>query len=154
MQTPSKPKKNIIVGIGNPNLKDDAVGLLVAQYFENITPTAYLLNTDFKLIDAILNYDRAIIVDGIITNKAKPGSIIQLDPNKTWSDVYASGTHSVSLFEMLRVGQTTFPEEMPKEIIIIGIEVEDIFTLSKECSQSVKPAIPKAVELIKGLLND
>ena len=136
--------KTIVVGIGNPNLRDDAVGLFVAEHFEGIVDTAYLMNTDFKFIDAILNYDRAIIVDGIISG-AEPGTIIELDPNKTWSEVYSSGTHSVSLFEMIRIGHTTFPEEMPKEINIIGIEVEDIFTLSRECTEKVKSTIPKAI---------
>ncbi|MCX8069557.1 MAG: hydrogenase maturation protease [Thermodesulfovibrionales bacterium] len=143
--------KTIVVGIGNPNLRDDAVGLKVAEHFEGVVDTAYLMNTDFKFLDAILNYERVIVVDGVISG-AEPGTIIELDSNKTWSEVYASGTHSVSLFEMIRVGHTTFPDEMPKEIKIIGIEVEDIFTLSRECTDKVNLAIPKAVERVKEIL--
>lgn len=143
--------KTIIVGIGNPNFSDDSVGLKIVEQFENIANTTMLMNTDFKVIDSILNYDRAIIVDGVKTG-SEPGTIIELDPLNTFKNIYASGTHNITLFEVIRVGYTLFPDEMPKEIKIIGVEVEDVETLSRECTSKVKEAIPKVVEMIKKYL--
>lgn len=143
--------KTIIVGIGNPNFTDDGVGLKIVGEFENITDTAMLMNTDFKVIDSILNYDRAIIVDGVKSG-VEPGSIIEFDPLNTFKNIYASGTHNITLFEVIRVGYTLFPDEMPKEIKIIGIEIEDVETVSKECTPKVNEAIPKVVEMIKKYL--
>lgn len=142
--------KTVIIGIGNPNFRDDGVGLKIAEKFEGVVDTVTLLNIGFNLIDSLLEYDRAVIVDGVKTGK-EPGSIIEFDIN-FWGNVYASGTHNFSIFEIIRIGYSVFPDEMPKEIKIIGVEVEDVETLSRDCSPSVESAIPKAISIIKEYL--
>ncbi len=142
--------KKILIGIGNPNFKDDGVGLKIVEKFEGLIDTATLLNIGFNLIDHLLGYDKAVIVDGVKTG-TQPGNIIEFDVNY-WGNVYASGTHNFSIFEILRIGYSVYPEEMPKEIKIIGVEVEDVETLSRECSPSVEAAIPEAVSRIKNYL--
>ncbi|MEJ5227464.1 hydrogenase maturation protease [Thermodesulfovibrio sp.] len=142
--------KSVIIGIGNPNFKDDGVGLKIVEHFEGVVDTVTLLNIGFNLIDSLLGYEKALIVDGVKTG-AEPGSIIEFDVN-FWGNVYASGTHNFSIFEIIRIGYSVFPEEMPKEIKIIGVEVEDVETLSRECSPSVESAIPLAISKIKNYL--
>lgn len=148
MMEDRKFKKAIVIGIGNPNFKDDGVGYKIVEQLEGLVDTVCLLNTDLKVIDAMLNYDIAIVVDGVKIG-VEPGTIVEFDPFKTFENVYASGTHSLTLFEVIRIGYHVFPEEMPKEIKVIGIEVEDVDTLDRECSPRVKEAIPKVVEMIK-----
>lgn len=147
----TRRKRAIVIGIGNPNFKDDGVGYKIVEQLEGLVDTVCLLNTDLKVIDAMLNYEVAVVVDGVKIG-AEPGTIVEFDPFKTFEKVYASGTHSLTLFEVIRIGYHVFPEEMPKEIKIIGIEVEDVDTLDKECSPKVKEAIPKVIELIKEYL--
>lgn len=142
--------KTVVIGIGNPNFKDDGVGLRIVEEFDGKVPTVKLLNISFELIDNLLGYDRAVIVDGVKTGR-EPGSIIEFTPD-FWERVYASGTHSLSIFELIRIGYSIYPDEMPKEIKIIGVEVEDVETLSREFSPSVESAIPKAVSKIKEYL--
>lgn len=142
--------KAIVVGIGNPNFTDDAVGLKIVEQLDGKVDTVSLLNISFQIIDSILGYDVAVIVDGVKSG-AQPGSIVEFDANY-WGNIYASGTHNLSIFEILRIGYTLFPEEMPKEIKIIGIEVEDVETLSRQCTAKVEAAIPEAVAKIKEYL--
>jgi len=142
--------KRVIIGIGNPNFKDDGVGLKIVEHFEGDVDKVTLLNIGFNLIDSLLGYDKAVIVDGVKTGK-EPGSIIEFNVD-FWGDVYASGTHNFSIFEIIRIGYSVFPDEMPKEIKIVGVEVEDVETLSRECSPSVESAIPKAISIIKEYL--
>ncbi|MGB9823447.1 hydrogenase maturation protease [Thermodesulfovibrio sp.] len=142
--------KSVIIGIGNPNFKDDGVGLKVVEHFEGIVDTVAFLNIGFNLIDALLGYDRAVIVDGVKTGK-EPGSIVEFNAD-FWGNVYASGTHNFSIFEIIRIGYSVFPDEMPNDIKIIGIEVEDVETLSRQCSPRVESAIPEAVSRIKEYL--
>ncbi|QER42471.1 hydrogenase maturation protease [Thermodesulfobacterium sp. TA1] len=144
-------KKAIVIGIGNPNFRDDGVGYKIVEQLEGLVDTVCLLNTDLKVIDVMLGYDLAVIVDGVKIG-VEPGTIVELDPLKTFEKVYASGTHSLTVFEVIRIGYQVFPEEMPKEIKIIGVEVEDIDTLDRDCSLKVKAAIPKVVQLIKEYL--
>jgi len=146
-------KKAIVIGIGNPNLKDDGIGFKVVENLDFPIDKLCFLNTDLKILQKILGYEFAIIIDGIKTG-APPGTIIEVDPLNTWQDVYASGTHSMSLFEVIRIGYTVFPEEMPKEIKVIGIEVEDISEFSNELSPSVKNAIPEVLKRIKKYLEE
>ncbi len=89
--------KTIIVGIGNPNFKDDGIGLKIVEHFEGIVDTVKLLNIGFNLIDSLLGYERALIVDGVKTGK-EPGSIIEFNTDY-WGNVYASGTHNLSIFD-------------------------------------------------------
>jgi len=70
--------KKIVIGIGNPNFKDDGVGLKVVEELKGLVDTVHLLNADFKVIDFLLNPEKAVIVDGIKSG-AQPGSIIELD---------------------------------------------------------------------------
>jgi len=142
--------KSIVIGIGNPNFKDDGVGLKVVEQLDGVFNTATLLNISFQIIDCMLGYDRAVIVDGVKSG-AEPGSIVEFSPDY-WENIYASGTHNLSIFEIIRIGYSLFPEEMPKEIKIIGIEVEDVETLSRECSPKVEAAIPEAIARIKKYL--
>jgi len=143
--------KTVVVGIGNPNFKDDGVGLKIVEELQGVVDTVSLLNISFQIIDSILGYDKVIIVDGVKSG-TEPGSIVEFSSDY-WANIYASGTHNLSIFEIIRIGYKLFPEEMPKEIKIIGVEVEDVETLSRECSPKVVAAIPEAVARIKEYLN-
>lgn len=142
--------KAIVVGIGNPNFKDDGVGLKIVEKLNGLVDTVSLLNISFQIIDSILGYDKAVIVDGVKSG-AEPGSILEFNPDY-WGNIYASGTHNLSVFEILRIGYSLFFDEMPEEIKIIGVEVEDVETLSRQLSPSVEAAIPEVISKIKEYL--
>ncbi len=142
--------KAIVVGIGNPNFKDDGVGLNIVEKLNGLVDTVSLLNISFQIIDSILGYDKAVIVDGVKSG-TEPGSILEFNTDY-WGDIYASGTHNLSIFEILRIGYSLFSDEMPKEIKIIGVEVEDVETLSRQLSPSVEAAIPDVISKIKEYL--
>ena len=149
MKNNNKKKGIIIIGIGNPNFRDDGVGLKVVEELEKkgVKNVVQYLNMDLKIIDSLCGYKKAIIVDAVKTG-AKPGTIFEFDAKNTWHNIYASGTHSMSIFEIIRIGCYIFSEEMPDEIKIIGIEGEEVLSIGREISDSVKKAIPKVVEKI------
>ena len=149
MERNNKKAGIIIIGIGNPNFRDDGVGLKVIEELEKrgVKDVVKYLNIDLNIIDSLRGYKKAIIVDAVKTG-AKPGTIFEFDAKNTWCNVYASGTHSMSIFEIIRIGYHVFFEEMPDEIKIIGIEGEEVLTMGREISNDVKKAIPKVVEKI------
>ena len=140
--------KTVVLGIGNPFLADDSVGIKVAEAIEGVVDTKILTTTDFNIIDSVLGYDRAIIVDGIRTDSA-PGTIIELGMDRIFNSYKFSGTHNLSLGTSLKIGYDLFGDEMPKDIRIIGIEVEDTESFGKGCTSKVVAAIAPAVELVK-----
>ncbi|SHJ77063.1 hydrogenase maturation protease [Desulfofundulus thermosubterraneus] len=145
--------RTIVVGIGNPVLRDDSVGIKVAQHFEGLVDTEILMTTDFKVLDKILGYERAIIVDGVRLGK-EPGTVLEFDVDDLFYTCTFSGTHNLSLPATLKIGYQLFGDEMPRDIKIIAIEVEDITTFSKECTPAVQAAIPKVVERVKRYLEN
>jgi Ni,Fe-hydrogenase maturation factor len=56
----------------------------------------------------------------------------------------------VDLLTTLRLGDSLFPGQMPKEMILLAVEAEDVTTLSESCTSKVQAAIEKAVEIILG----
>ncbi len=143
--------KTVVLGIGNPFMADDSVGIKVAEALEGVVDTRILTTTDFNIIDAVLGYDRAVIVDGVITGK-EPGTIIEMTREQIASKCRFSGTHNLSLADSLKIGYELFGDEMPKDIRIIGIEVEDIENFGKGCTPKVEAAKVPAIELVKKYL--
>ncbi|MHB8985125.1 MAG: hydrogenase maturation protease [Eubacteriales bacterium] len=143
--------RTIVVGIGNPVLTDDSVGIKVAQQFSEHVDTELLMCTDFKVLDKILGYERAVIVDGVCLGN-KPGTVLEFDVEDLYFTDAFSGTHNLSLPGTIKIGYRLFSEEMPKEIKIIAVEIDDATTFGKDCTPAVAAAIPVAVGLIKRYL--
>ncbi len=145
----------LILGIGNPILSDDGVGIHVVKALkkeklpENVKVKEAGL-AGLSIIDMIIGYDQLILVDAIKAN-GEPGTIYELSVEDLSSlpFLHFSSTHEADFLTALEVGKKLFPEKMPKDITIFAIEVEDITTFSEECTPKVKEAIPKIVEIIK-----
>jgi len=144
--------KAIVVGIGNPILRDDSVGIRVVERLEGVD-TAILTTTNFEVLDVIAGYDLAIIVDAIKTGD-EPGRIYVLSLEDILISNTYTNTHNLTLATTLKLGYEIFPERMPKDIRIVAIEVEDAESFGEECTPKVRDAIPKAVETVRMLLND
>ncbi len=142
--------KTIVVGIGNPILRDDSVGIKVVEELSRDVDvdTAILTTTNFEVLDKILGYDKAIIVDAIQTGN-EPGTIYELSIDDIFVTYSFTNTHNLTLATTLKLGYVIFPEKMPKEIKLIAVEVEDVENFGEECTPKVREAIPKVVEMIK-----
>lgn len=140
-----------MIGIGNPVLTDDAVGIKIAQHFAELVDTEILMCTDFKVLDKILGYERAVIVDGVCLGN-KPGTVLEFNVEDLYFSDAFSGTHNLSLPTTLKIGYRLFGDEMPREIKIIAVEIEDTSTFGRDCTPAVDAAVPGAVERIKQYL--
>jgi hydrogenase maturation protease len=142
--------KTIVLGIGNPVLTDDALGVKVAEQLSGLMETRALATTGYDVIDALLGYERAYIVDGVNTG-AKPGTIMELTPEDLMADLEFTGTHNLHLGASLSLGYRLFREEMPREIKIFAVEVEDAFNFGRCCTPAVNEAITLVVDRLKYL---
>ncbi len=139
--------KTIVVGIGNPILRDDSVGVRVVEELQKVMDidTAISPTTGFEILDIILGYDRAIIVDAISTG-GEPGTIYELSVDDLDTTPLLN-THSIPLAITIKLGYTIFGDRMPKDIKIFAIEAEDL-GIGDSCSSKVGNAIPKVVKKI------
>ena len=144
--------KALLLGLGNPILKDDSVGLKVVRELGEKVPKkdidieeASLANMD--LLESIGSYDRLIIVDSIKTEGGRPGELYQLGLDDLRSSLHLSSPHDINFAMALELGKR-LDMPVPKEIRIYAIEIEDNQTFSETCSPSVEGAILRIVEEI------
>jgi hydrogenase maturation protease len=144
--------KTLILGLGNSLLSDDGVGLTVAAELKNRLNESDITVMEtsvagLSLLDLLVDYDRAIIIDAIQTLDGKPGQIYRLDPEAFDTTRRTISPHDVNFTTALEFGKKVgLP--LPQEIVIFAIEVSDVSTFGDEYTPQVKRAIPNCVEMI------
>ena len=98
-----------------------------------------------KLMERMIGYQRAIVVDAICTGAA-PGTIHHLRPGQLDTQRSVSA-HDVNLPMALEFGREA-GADLPLEdaIQLVGIEAADILNFGEQCTPEVEAAIPRAVE--------
>jgi hydrogenase maturation protease len=144
--------KTLILGLGNPILSDDSVGFRVARELMGRFDEreVVVMESDLaglSLLDLILGYDRVIIVDSIQTVGGKVGQAYRLGPDDFATTRHAVSPHDVNFGAALELGKR-LGLDMPKEIIIFAVEVQEVTVFSESCTPEVERVIPKVVEMV------
>ena len=148
--------RTIVVGLGNPILSDDSVGIKAAGLVKELVADAADIEVveayagGLRLMEAIAGYDRAIIVDAMTSGTCQPGTVVRLKPGEGAGTRNLYCTHDIDLETSLCVGRE-LGLALPGEIRIIGIEAEDVDNFSEELTSSVRAALPEAVAEILSL---
>ncbi len=146
-------KKTIVIGLGNPILSDDSVGVKAARalmsYFQGSehVQVIELYGGGLRLMEAMAGFDKAIIVDSMVTGRHEPGTILEIkleDLPKTRN--LASG-HDTGLYEAMETGRA-LGLNLPDKVSIIGIEAADVINFGENLTPAVEMALPKAVFIV------
>ena len=152
--------KTIVIGLGNPILGDDGVGWVVAEEISKLKScesTEVIVDClsvgGLTLMEHLVGFDRAIVVDALQTTLHPVGTVIHLQledlPEKFAG--HLASAHDVNLKTALQLGRE-MGAQLPGEIIIIGIEANYVNDFCKELSPQVKAAVPQAIQIIYNLL--
>jgi len=149
--------KTLVLGLGNPILSDDGVGIHVAKELEGriAQQEVTVMETSVAglgLLDLLAGYDRAIIVDAIQTVGGKVGQIHQLEPEALDFTRHCASPHDINFATALELGKR-LGLALPTHIVIFAIEVADAGTFSEACTPDVSQAIPICVKMIIKELN-
>jgi hydrogenase maturation protease len=154
---PGRGMKTLILGLGNPLLRDDSVGLQVIKQLREILADHPEIEIDedywggLRLMEHMVGYDRAIIVDAICTD-APAGTIHVLSPDDIPTQRSVSA-HDVNLPTALELGhQAGAHLPSTENIILIGIEAEDVQTFEESLSPTVEAVLPDAIHKIFSIL--
>ena len=149
--------KTLILGLGNPLITDDSVGLRVVERLKPLLADRadVEVSEDYwgglRLMERMIGFDRAIVVDAIQTG-SPPGTIHRLAPDGIPTQRSASA-HDVNLATALEFGRRAGVCLPPNDRIeLVGIEAADTLTFSEECTPSVRAAIPTAVKIVLDIL--
>lgn len=149
--------KTLILGLGNPILSDDGVGIKVArQIREKIkNPQITVVETNetgLGLLDALTGYDEVIIIDAIQTKGGKAGQVYRLEPENFSLAKHLSSFHQVNLISALELGKM-LNLAIPQRITIFAVEAKDVTNFSEKCTPAVEKAIPEVVKMVLCELN-
>ena len=149
--------RTLVVGLGNPLLSDDGVGLVVARALRERLPDRCDVDVEedfnggLRLMERMVGYDRAIVVDAIRTGGVA-GSIHRLRGGDVPTQHSASG-HDASLRTALDFGRSVGAALPGDEgVLLIGIEAADVSTFGTRCTPQVQAAVPLAVETVLSAL--
>jgi len=146
--------KTLVLGLGNPILTDDGVGILAARALRaelDGQPEVAVAEASvggLRLLEIVSGFARVILVDAIQTREGQPGDIYRLTLDAFCASMHSGCSHDLDLFAALELGrQLGMP--MPREIVIIAVEVADVLTFGEEPTPAVQAAIPRAVEMVR-----
>jgi hydrogenase maturation protease len=139
-----------LLGLGNEILADDAFGILaareVARRFQGEIDVVQSSSAGYDLMDHLLGARRLLVVDTIVTGRARPGAISVFTADRV-QPAPGGSPHFLGLFEVLAVGRKLHLD-VPKEIIVIAVEASDCITVGGPIHPDVQSAIPEVVELV------
>jgi hydrogenase maturation protease len=151
--------KTLVVGLGNPILGDDGIGWQIAQELQRIKEIPSDVSIEclavggISLMEALIDYDQAVLIDAIITNQAPVGTVncYKLDDLPNLTSGHISSAHDTSLVDALQLGRA-LGAALPENISVVTIECQKVYDFSEELTPSVAAAVPKALKIIQDLL--
>jgi hydrogenase maturation protease len=145
----------LVLGMGNPILSDDGVGLLVAERLRQ-TPLPADVEVQLsevaglRLLELVRGFTRVIIIDALKSpadEGRRPGEIVRYEAKDFKGGHRYGSAHSIGLDTVLELGHK-LGYDMPREVVVFAIEAEDVETFGEELSPAVAVAAERVLEMI------
>jgi hydrogenase maturation protease len=143
--------KEIILGLGNPLLGDDSVGLRVTRELSTILHSPDLTieevsTSGLDILNLIADCEFATIIDAVQTSRGSAGTIYSFDIDEVIPS-QISHTHQLDFVSAIQLGRK-LGLKMPNTIRVYAVEAPDIDEVSDKCSPKVESAIKPCAEMI------
>lgn len=142
-----------MLGVGNPILSDDGVGIHVARILRDKNMPGVRVEelpaSGLELLDVVLGYDTVIIIDAIQTGGGRPGDFYEMEEKDFERTIHGSSPHGVNMATALALGRTVAPERMPKRIVFVAVEAADVMNVSERLTPEVESRIPEIVRFVE-----
>ncbi len=151
--TAETSKRPLVLGLSNPadGGADEAVGILAARELsEPLGDQADVVESSLSglaLLELLVGYQQAIIIDAICTGRDAPGTISRLSPADL-TPVLAPTPHFAGLPELFALARR-LELEFPQELVIFAVEVADPLTVGGAMTPAVREALPELVEQVQ-----
>jgi len=135
---------------------DDAIGLRVLQELHKRGVQGVDLEeacaSGLDLIEIMLDHEVVIVVDAIINSGHPPGTILVLSPEDFSDTVHGTNPHEANVATTIELGRTLQPERVPKKVLFVAVEANDVFTVSEQMTPEVEAALGKTVDKVLELI--
>jgi hydrogenase maturation protease len=144
----------LVLGLGNELLKDDAVGVRVAEQLQTAFPkeveVRWTSEFGLSLLDELIGCDRVLLIDSYIPESAP--EFREYDLNSI-GQANAPCPHFVGIGE-IRETMRALEIGFPREVRILAIPVDDPTTFSTEMSPQAAARVPEAVERARRIVQE
>ena len=164
---PKLNPKTVVIGIGNPILSDDGLGIkavnilrsFYADKRENTGDGSCVGFMEFteastggiNLMEHMAGFQRAIVIDSIVTGRHKAGTVFKfIYPDIPYTRNTVS-THDMDLPAAIEIGRY-LGISLPSEIIIFAVEARDVANFGEVLTEEVEAAIKSVVSEIQLML--
>ena len=142
--------KTLLLGMGNPILCDDAIGVRLARHFRReLSGTAGLEVMEecavggLNLLDIMSGYDRIIVLDSILTTGGVPGDWYRFTAAALRETMHLTNIHDTNFATALELGaRVGMPLPRPDNIHIFAVEAKDTLFFSEQMTPELENAYP------------
>ncbi len=149
----------LIIGLGNPILTDDGVGIYAARMLERTLPAeadvdiAELAVGGLSLMEAMVGYERVILLDAMWAPEGEVGTVVEFDAGHLSETLNSASAHDADLPTALRVGRSLgAPLPADERIQIVAVQAQEVLTFGDVPTPPVAAALPEVVMAVHRLL--
>ena len=146
----------LVLGMGNPILSDDGVGLLIADRLREspLPDSVEVVQSEvggLRLLELVRGFTRVIIIDALRSpaeSGRHPGEVYRYEAKDFKGGHRYGSAHSIGLDTALEIGHK-LGYDMPAEVTVFAIEAEDVETFGEELSPPVAAAAERVFALVR-----
>lgn len=137
-----RQKRALVIGIGNPILCDDAIGLRLVEDLRRRCPWPGIEYRQeccggLEILERIQGCELAVFIDAVKTAGGRPGTVYQFDPSAFAAPLHLSNLHDVSFPDALEFGRR-IGLSLPEKIVILGVEIEQDLAAGEDLSPALQ----------------
>lgn len=146
----------LVLGLGNPILTDDGVGVKVAERVFRALPTGAPVEVrevsvgGLTLMEHMVGWDKVILVDALRTGRSPSGTIRRLtleDLRSLSPTQHSASAHDASLVTAIGMAER-MKLAVPDHVVIFAVEVENVIDFCEEPTPAVAKAIPEVADMV------
>ncbi|MBN1336797.1 MAG: hydrogenase maturation protease [Deltaproteobacteria bacterium] len=145
------PPRTLVLGMGNPILADDAVGVRLARAAggafggrPDLTVVEECSVGGLEVLEVLQGYDRVVVLDAIRTRGGTPGDWYRFTAEALKETSNLRNVHDVNLATALALGRTLgMPVPPDCEIHVFAVEILDDLTFSERMTDALEAAWPR-----------
>lgn len=144
----------LLLGLGNPIMGDDGVGIHVVRILKGKIPPRDDLEIKelgmggLKLVEEMLGYQKVFIIDSIESPAPEIGSIREFSIEDFKETQQASAPHLMNFATALELYKRLEPSEIPESVRIFTISINPEFTFKETLSPHVQKAASELADLV------
>lgn len=150
--------RTLVMGLGNPILTDDSVGLVVArQVYDRALSLVESRGDELALVEAsvaglnildlIQGFDKVVVIDSVQTSNNEVGELYRVSLDDISGPARLKSPHGIDFALAIEMGRAV-GADVPSDIRIYAVEVADPFTFGERLTPKVAAAVPTVVAKI------